>query len=331
MSDYIIHNINIAVRRVIDFDGFEEPDKPTDRYPNYYLGKLIGKRGTKMDLFRTRQGGKEEDVPNCVLRNDGGIALIRVHNKESLTIYDLPENSPTEINDCVGLPKESYPFSYVVVDYRDGKCTAAIEKSSVWDSKTTTVRNSLEKFFQSEPFTSHGFTINVKEKSIPTEFEKFLDQRTIDYGDVVESFTFEYVDIKNHPNAQIPEELTEEMDLYSKILEIHGALSGTNTVKLSPEVKKEKLKQLSHVVTMCCVNGFNLSVKLRDYGDYTCNENILAKFPMNEIVISHFKDFVEPEESEKSHDFVLSLWLDMVNDKIENNTDDKEIPGKPKG
>jgi len=49
MSDYIIHNINIAVKRVIDFDGFEEPDKPTDRHPNYYLGKLIGERGTKMN------------------------------------------------------------------------------------------------------------------------------------------------------------------------------------------------------------------------------------------------------------------------------------------
>lgn len=329
MSEYIIHNIDIVVTRKIDFDGFEEPDKPTDVCPNYYIGKLIGPKGTDLKLFRTRQGGKEEYVPNVVLRNEGGIALIRVHNKELYEIFDLPDSTSEEVKECVGVPKESYPYSYVVVDYRDDRCQIAIEKSSVWDSKTTTIRNFLEKYFQSDIFTLRGFEITVKEKSIPTQFEKFIDEQTIDNGDVIESFTFKYVDVSKHPTARIPQELTEQMEYYSKILQFYGSTEGQNTVNVGNGCE-DKLKQLSMVVTMCCDNVFDLSVKLRDYGEYTCNESIVAKFEMNEIVIANFKDFKDADE--QTSDFVLSMWLDEVSDDIARRIKyGKEIPTKPKG
>lgn len=329
MSEYIIHNIGIKVNGTFDFEGFEEPEKPLISNPNYYIGKLIGPIGTELKLNRTRQGGKEEHVSNVVLRNEGGIALIRVHNKEQFEIFDLPDSSSAEVKDCVGVPTESYPFSYVVVDYRDDRCQIAIEKSSVWDSKTTTVRNSLEKFFQSPPFTSRGFDITVKEKSIPTQFEKFLDEQTIDNGDMIESFTFKYVDVSKHPTARIPQELTEQMECYSKILQFYGSTEGLNTVNVG-NGSEDKLKQLSRVVTMCCDNAFDLSVKLRDYGEYTCNESIVARYEMNDIVIAHYKDFVTPDVL--TSEFVLNIWLDEISDDIARRIKDgKEIPTKPKG
>ena len=147
MSDYIIHNIGLTVSPQLDLFGLVEQDKPVDKYPNYYLGKIIGGVGNQLDLIRTRQNGGKESVPNCVLRNEDGIALIRIHNKENFTIYDLPENTGNEVKDCVGVPKSSYPFGYVVVDYRDDKCQLAIEKTSAWDSKTVTIRYCFDKFF----------------------------------------------------------------------------------------------------------------------------------------------------------------------------------------
>lgn len=330
MSDYIVHNIDISVTRTIDFDGFEEADKPIDKFPNYYIGKLLGNKGTSLNLLRTRQGGKEESVPNYILRNDKGIALLRVHNKEHVEIFDLPESVPTEVQECVGVPTESYPYSFVVIDYRDERCQIAIEKSSVWDSKTTTIRNSLDKFFKSEPFVLRGMKIDVKEKSIPTQFEKFLDEQIIDNGDEIESFTFKYVDVNKHPTVRIPNELTEQMEFYSKILDFYGGTEGQNTVNIGKGIDSEdKLKQLSRVVTMCCDNAFDLSVKLQKYGDYTCNESIVAKYEMNEIVISNFKDFIEADID--SSDFVLSLWLDQVSDDIARRIEHgEEIPTKPK-
>ena len=92
-------------------------------------------------------------------------------------------------------------------------------------------------------------------------------------------------------------------------------------------VDNDKLKQLSTVVTMCSDNAFDLIVKFRDHGDYTCNESIVAKYPMNDIVISCFKDFMTPEVD--SSDFDLRLWLDEVFMKVKGENDGEEIPTKP--
>lgn len=324
MSDYIIHNIGLSVSPQLDFGQHEESDKPVAKFPNYYLGKLIGDKGNELSLNRTRRGGGEEHVPNCVLRNEDGIALIRIHNKEDLVIVNLPEDA---VEDCDVEPKSSYPFAYVVVDYRDGKCQLAIEKTSAWDSKTTTIRNCLESFFNDKLSDCLGITTKLKEKTESTEFEQFIDQRTIDHGDVVESFTFQYVNLKRNPTARIPDSMTDQMETMSKILEMYDAISGTTTMKMGSAVDNTKLKQLSTVVTMCSDNAFDLVVKFKDYGDYTCNESIVSKYPMNDAVISHFKDFITPDVH--TVDFDLRLWLDDVFIRIKGKNDGKQIPTKP--
>ncbi len=324
MSDYIIHNIGLTVSPQLDFGQQEEADKPVAKFPNYYLGKIIGEKGNELSLNRTRRGSGEEHVPNCVLRNEDGIALIRIHNKEDLVIVNLPEDA---VEDCDVEPKSSYPFAYVVVDYRDGKCQLAIEKTSAWDSKTTTIRNCFESFFNEKLSDSLGITTNLKEKTESTEFEQFIDERTIDHGDVIESFTFQYVNIKRNPTARIPDSLTEQMNMMSSVLEMYDAISGTTTMKMGSAVDTTKLKQLSTVVTMCSDNAFDLIVKFKDYGDYTCNESIIAKYPMNDVVISLYKDFVTPDVH--TVDFDLRLWLDDVFTRINGKNDGKQIPTKP--
>lgn len=327
MSDFIIHNIGLTVSPQLDLYELEEKEKPVAQFPNYYLGKIIGGLGNELTLFRTRQNGGKEPVPNCVLRNENGIALIRIHNKEKFTIFDLPENTGHEVKDCVGIQHFSYPFAYVVVDYRDGKCQLAIEKTSAWDSKTVTIRYCLEKFFNDKLADSMGITTTLNEKTERKDFEKFIDQQTIDHGDVIESFTFQYVNIKRTPTARIPESMTEQMDMYSKILEVYGALSGVTTMNMGPMVDNEKLKQLSTVVAYSTDNAFDLVVKLKDYGEYSCREGVVAKYPMNEVVISHFKNSITPDKV--TSDFDLETWLDDVFEKVRKGKDGEEIPTKP--
>lgn len=327
MSDYIIHNICFNVSPKFDLDGLLEQDKPVDKYPNFYVGKAIGGKGKELNLKRTRKSG-EEDVPNLVLRNADGIALIRIHNKEDLTIVNLPENTEKEVRDCDVESRSSYPFSYVVVDYRDGKCQLAIEKTSAWESKTVTIRNSLQKFFNDNKLlNSLGISIALEEKKDIKDFERFIDQRTIDHGDVIESFTFEYVNMKRKPQTRIPPTLSELMDMYSKILEIYGAVSGSTTMKMESPADNEKLKQLSSVLAYSVDNAFDLKVKFKDFGEYSCSQGVVVKYPMNDIVISNFKDFKTPDVP--TADFDLRLWLDDVFNRVKGINDGEKIPTKP--
>ena len=327
MSDYIIHNIGLTVSPHLDLFELEESDKPVDKYPNYYIGKAIGGIGNQLDLYRTRQNNGKEFVPNCVLRNEDGIALIRIHNKENVEIVNLPDDTNSNKN-CNVESKSSYPFAYVVIDYRDGKCQIAIEKTSAWDSKTVTMKCCLENFFKDQLEDSLGITTTISEKTIKKDFEKFIDQRTIDHGDVIESFTFQYVNVKRNPTARIPDSMTDQMNMYSQILEIYGAVSGVTTMNMGETANKEKLKQLSTVVTYSVDNAFDLVVKLRDYGEYSCSEGIIAKYPMNDVVISHYKDFVTSDKV--TSDFDLKSWLDEVFVKVKEGQDDEEIPTKPR-
>ena len=326
MSEYVIYNIKLVVTPHFDFEELVEIDKPVSVYPNYYLGKIIGETGKGLSLKRTRRGGKEEYVPNCVLRNDNGIALIRIHNKEEINIYELPKAPDDKVNGCTITPQKSYPYAYVVVDYRDGRCQLAIERTPSWDSKTVTIKNILEGFFYEKLENNIGITTKLDEKTIKTKYEDFIDQRTIDEGDVIESFTFEYVNIKKSPTVRIPKDLTEQMELHSKLLEIYDAIEGTTTWKLGKDPNTDKLKQLSSVVTMCSDNAFQLITHFRNYGDYICNESIVAKFPMNEIVISNFRDNVMPDVISSEYD--LRSWLDDVFIKVKKGKNDEEIPAK---
>ena len=116
----------------------------------------------------------------------------------------------------------------------------------------------------------------------------------------------------------------------SKFLESYGAVSGVTTTKMGQDVDRDKLKQLSTVVTMCADNAFDLSVKFRDFGNYRCNESVVAKYEMSDLVISYFKDFLTPDINSPEYD--LEVWLDDVFDKIKKIEDNggNEIPTKPK-
>lgn len=50
MSEYIIHNIGLTVVPQFDFDENEEKDKPVSLFPNFYLGKIIGKKGSELSI-----------------------------------------------------------------------------------------------------------------------------------------------------------------------------------------------------------------------------------------------------------------------------------------
>lgn len=332
MSEYIIYNIEIDVTPKLDFNNDINSDKPIEKYPNYYIGKAIGEKGSKLYLTRPRRGQEKELVPNWVLRNENGIALIRIHNKENVKLYDLQDSSESVVKDCVRSDQSSYPYGYAVIDYRDGKCQMAIEKTSSWDGKTETICNSIQECFASNKYLMDlGINVkSIKKKIIAIEFTTFIDRRIVDHGDVLESFTFKLPDLNRQPTTRVPEQLSEQIEFQRNFMKYYSGIGGEITTFVEQDSNHDNLKQLAYVVTMCVDNTFDLSVKFKDYGSYSCKEGVVAKYPMNEIVVCNFKDFIIPEAENSGHS--MEKWLDYVYEdiiRIEERSGD-EIPTKPK-
>lgn len=328
MADYIVHNIDLSVTSLIRTSPLIESDKPVENCPNYYIGKVLGGKGNELPLFRKRSGGLEDRVPSYVLRNENGIAVIRIHNKEDFTIYDLPEENEKEVQECVGQPRSSYPYAYVVVDYRDDRCQLVIERTSAWNNRTKTIKNCLEEYLNKK-LDSLGINVGFNEKLISTKYEEFIDERLNVHKDSIVSVKFQYVNLEKKPTTRIPEQLTEQMKNFSRQLEVYGALSGSTTMEMgNGPVNTDALKQLSWVVSMCADNAFELETKFRDFGNYKCNENILAIYPMNEIVINNYIDNLTPQQCNAKFD--LQSWLDDVFEKIKGGDLNEIIPRKPK-
>ena len=109
---------------------------------------------------------KEKNIfPIVLLKKRKWYCLNKIHNKENLTIYDLPDSTEKEVQDCIGTSQYSYPYAYVIVDYRNERCQIAIEKSSAWDRNTKTIRNGLEIFFNDKLYSSMGIHTTIKEKT----------------------------------------------------------------------------------------------------------------------------------------------------------------------
>lgn len=325
MSEYVIYNIALSCERpALDFDEREEEGKPIGKNLAYYWGKEIGKKTDELQLIRTRKRGVKERVPNCVIQNKDSVALLRIHNKDQVIVYNIAEDATRE---CSREELSSYPYAHVVIDYRPDRCQMAIELSSSWSGKTEQIRTILEEFFNRKLQSTLGIRTEIKKKVERTRFESFIERQTSIRRDAIKSFTFEFSNINRPTTVRVPDDMTESIISMSKNLEMFNAIKGTMTYEMGKNVvDNDKLKQLSSVVTYCSDNAFHLNVLFRDYGKYTSDEEIPAKLEMNDIILNYFKDDITPDTPE----FDMYVWLDRMFSKIIESYDDRKARTKPR-
>lgn len=297
--------------------GEEEPGKPVRECPNYYLGRFIGTVGNELKIFRKRRGGEMEFIPNYVLYNENGIAVIRLHKVEKIQLTRLPD-ADGDVRNCNQEEETDYPPSMVIIDYRSQRYQMAIERSEAWNYNTQQIGDSLAECFNSF-FKSHfGLELTISEKSIATKCEEFIDERLMTQKDAITSFTVSYAnELRVCSDNRIPEELTPLINAWSTQLEFFGLLKGKSTLDVNDNLKTEKLKVLSKAVSYCCGNGMDLSIDFRDYGRYRFNEEIQARFTLNELALTTFINRAIPEMHTVAHDLVM--WLDDVYERVAQN------------
>lgn len=270
--------------------------------------------------------GKEPEtgdkvLPNSILRNDNYVTLLKLHNPGIVNIWELSGAK---------IPKDTFPYSYIVIDNRPGIGQMAIQmKTDAWSDPDTVAKlleDNLNRILKDQ---STGLEIEIRYKYLPTEFFKFVKQRKKDDGVTVKHIYFELT----NPEFETPIETA--VDTTGHIRQLMNMLSQLGGAKAKLQIDapkkneliKRKLKDIKQMVSLVATNGYSLKVEFNDNSSYTCNQLMLHDDDMKETILSDFRD----GQKHNFFEFELFHWLDemLKKEKDCDYQDEQPIRFKP--
>lgn len=290
--------------------------KAQEIFENLLISVL--KDGRRLPIGKEPATG-DKVLPNSILRNESRVTLLQLHNPGTVNIWEL---------NGAKIPKETFPYSYIVIDNRPGIGQLAIQmKTDAWSDPDTVARlleDNLNRILKDQ---GTGLEIEIRYKYLPTAFFKFLKQRKKDDGAIVKHIYFEFT----NPEFETPIETA--VDTTGHLRQLMNMLSqlGGAKAKLKVDAPKNKelierkLKDIKQMVSLVATNGYRLKVEFNDKSKYTCDELMLHDDNMTENILSDFRDGFK----HTFFDFELFRWLDEMRKK-ETECDYHEMPIRPK-
>ena len=281
--------------------------------------KDVFKNDSRLPIGKEPETG-EKVLPNSILRNNNYVTLLKLHNPGIVNIWELSGAK---------IPKDTFPYSYIIIDNRPGVGQLAIQmKTDAWSDPDVVARLLEENLNRILKDQSTGLMIEIRYKYLPTSFFDYVKQRRKEAGIFVKHLYFEFT----NPKFETP--IDTAVDTTGHIRQLMNMLSelGGAKAKLQVDAPKKnelirrKLKDIKQMVSLVSTNGYSLKVEFSDKTKYSCNELMLHDDEMKETVLSDFRD----GHKHNFFEFELFHWLDeMLKKEKDCDYHDKPIRLKP--
>ena len=93
-----------------------------------------------------------------------------------------------------------------------------------------------------------------------------------------------------------------------------------------PVVIEENMRNLANIIQICANEEYNLSVYFKYYGQYRCNEEVSAIFPMAETILNAFMTDWDDEQSCTPQQRELFNWCDNAYEQAKLFKNAGQIP-----
>lgn len=270
--------------------------------------------------------GKEPEtgdkvLPNSILRNENYITLLKLHNPGIVNIWELSGAK---------IPKDTFPYSYIIIDNRPGIGQMAIQmKTDAWSDPDTVAKlleDNLNRILKDQ---GTGLEIEIRYKYLPTEFFAYVKQRKKDDNVFVKHIYFEFTNPKFETPIDTAVDTTGHIrQLMNMLSELGGAKAKLQVdAPKKNELIKRKLKDIKQMVSLVATNGYSLKVEFNDKSSYTCNQLMLHDDDMKKTTLSDFRD----GQKHNFFEFELFHWLDemLKKEKDCDYQDEQPIRFKP--
>ena len=300
-----------------DIDETPDLSKAQDTFEKLLTG--VFKEDKRLPIGKEPLTGNKV-LPNSILRNENRVTLLKLHNPGIVNIWEL---------NGAKIPKDTFPYSYIIIDNRPGIGQLAIQmKTDAWtdpDKVAKLLEDNLNRILKDQ---GTGLEIEIRYKYLPTEFFKFVKQRRKDEGVVVKHIYFEITNPEFETPIETAVDTTGHLrQLMNMLSELGGAKAKLQVdAPKKNELIKRKLKDIKQMVSLVATNGYRLSVEFNDKSKYSCNELMLHDDDMPEKTLSDFRD----GQKHTLFEFKLFEWLDkMLKKEKDSDYHEQPIRSKP--
>lgn len=277
------------------------------------------------NLAKVNKKGNVTRLPNDVMAKVGEIYVWRVNNSQMKEWWAKHGKDNKGIDKYEMQEIESNPYCNVLIDNRPGHCLMAIEKSSAWNSNPDKLRDMLLENFNRILGDKFDLEMRIEARMNPTDIWDFMRERIYEHEDYIKNITFAFLNPKKVNKTDAMEIKSSRLKAIVKTVQISKALKGLFTMEFDQSSKDEisqKNKDLAEMVRLCAENGYDISIKFKEYKTYRINDYVKAYYPMQIDVIQQFRTGITMLNGKSE----LEEWFDIVEKQTKEYANESEIP-----
>lgn len=301
---------------------FQQTEVSTD-HAQAYLDKLLEAGNLPLRAI-SKKTGETVVHPNSIVARHGGVVLMRVCNVKHVTLVRSYQERQ----------EESYPYCHVLIDNRPGVAQIAVEQTKAFDNNPEKVCRLLQESLQAQ-LAEAGLSIAIRPKMNVRDFWETVERQMRKKGEQVRRVAFDFSDPDQVAPIDAAPSLVMHLRFLQKLSAALGAarsqyrLEATRTGTLRFDRTHEDLSQL---VTLCCNNGYQISVYFRRMGLFRYGEEARAVYDLDEELLSAFLNGQQtlPETDGGEAGYALTDWLDSIREQTKELDNEKTPEGKGK-
>lgn len=309
---------------------FEEP-LPSNLTAEQKFELLFGPKGADVPIQKFNSSSSVDKKPCVVLNHDDNIIMLRLVNEKGKDIWEEKTTS-APVSRIEKTKTPSKPYCIIIIDNRPNAQIIAIQTGTdAWKSPNKVVDLLQGSFNWLLDVKNYGLEVSIMSKMMPTKFWDYVQKKKRDDNVYIKNMSFAFANHLRRPELDIQSALSSKWRRFDTFIEWINQLGGDKgEIRIEPPrndaLMKRKLADIKHMVEICMVSDYSLSVTFSDNVTYKCNQEVRAEMPMKDIRIRNrfeegFKALFKP--------YHLTEWLDDIIEKTKQYRDVEEIRAKP--
>lgn len=328
MDNYALYNLCFEDIEAVqgDFTISEVVEKP---YPSMdkmlWLDRLFGERKTDVRIQRVKKNVGADKYPCTVLAHKDRVVWLRLENKKAVSLF-VKQHSIDEVDPIYKEDRDSYPYSFIFIDCREGKNMIAIKQEpAAWrkpDTVALLLQESLNAMMES---LNYAFRIRIRPETLPRDFFEYNSNLIKKKHMKVRRMTIRFKSGSIDPEVEAK---IKRSPILSRLLKEMWLAPSGELVLNNPEGRRivdKRLVDVQRIIELIlCLgshSGFGFSLAYEGGMELSCGEEVRLSYDMEANTLKMLFD--QNLGQDLFGEYEINKWLDRAANYIKSMKDEE--------